>query len=110
MVDMFSGRPNPSWETTDTEAGTITAVLDELIDSERIRRAPGREGYRGFLIEDPGRLSITVRGTSITVRTETSIRAKSDPDRTLEQALLDMSRRQLPPQEYEALIAQTRAN
>ena len=51
-----------------------------------------------------------VQSTGVVVGTNTAKRPKSDPDRVLECALVDMAQQHLPPDLYEFLVTQTRTN
>ena len=47
-LDIFSGRPNPSWTITSLEADTLAALLADL--SAAVAPAEVALGYRGFLV------------------------------------------------------------
>jgi hypothetical protein len=56
MIDIFSGRPNPGWELSESEALTITEMLDSLpASSEKIDPNLTRSGYRRFIVNLPDR-------------------------------------------------------
>lgn len=48
-LDIFSGRPNPSWTLAEDEAAELRRRLEGLPGTEREIDPPGL-GYRGFLI------------------------------------------------------------
>lgn len=49
-IDVFSGRPNPSWALSPAEAGDLAARLRDL---PREGRPRPRLGYRGFVVHRP---------------------------------------------------------
>ena len=53
---------------------------------------------------------MVVQSTAVVVGNNIARRPKSDPDRVLERALVDMAQRYLPPELYEFLVGQTRTN
>jgi hypothetical protein len=84
-LDVFSGRPNPSWELDDLEA----EQLHQLIESHPpthlpLPEAPGL-GYRGFRVSLGGR-SYRVWGTFVVAAPGDH---RADPERTVETFLLD---------------------
>ena len=54
-LDVFSGRPNPSWELTASESGELLKQLSPLPEADKTQ-APFYDGlgYRGFIISVPG--------------------------------------------------------
>ena len=52
ILDVFSGRPNPSWELSDEEATVIAALLKDL-PSAAPPPSESRLGFRGFAIDIP---------------------------------------------------------
>lgn len=53
MLDVFSGRPSPSWSLTAAQTEALTRLLDSLPTDEGTdgaTQAPGL-GYRGFTIQ-----------------------------------------------------------
>jgi hypothetical protein len=96
-LDAFSGRPNPRWELTGTQAAEFLARLRALRPTQEGQFGGEGLGYRGFVVRAKGeqvdgfdevRL---YRGTVLARhgdRTETF----SDPDRILERWLLDSAR------------------
>lgn len=52
-LDIFSGRPNPTWELSSEEVDEFTARLSDLTPCDRAFAPPGL-GYRGFEIRDLG--------------------------------------------------------
>ncbi len=54
-LDMFSGRPNPTWNLTREETATLAAMLQQLPPAPAPAGEP-RLGYRGFLLSNPERV------------------------------------------------------
>ncbi|HWX82774.1 MAG TPA: hypothetical protein VNZ48_04160 [Xanthobacteraceae bacterium] len=50
MLDVFSGRPNPSWELRDEQAQTLLHMLDDIGQAGRTRQPCHTPdlGYRGL--------------------------------------------------------------
>jgi hypothetical protein len=110
-VDMLSGQPNPQWEATDDEAAVIAALFEGLPDVADEPAIHDRLGYRGFLVTCADGQTVRVQGTAVVIGAEPATkRAKSDPDRTLERALVDIAQQHLTPELHEFLVAQTRTN
>ncbi len=49
-VDVFSGRPNPSWELTTEESDELGKLIDSLPTADVINLPEGGLGFRGFII------------------------------------------------------------
>ena len=70
-LDVFSGRPNPSWDLSPEEEAELARRLTDLRPVEQAPPDPGL-GYRGFLLSGPSRqvrvyqgvLTITERGAT----------------------------------------------
>src|SRR5207248_1561861 len=56
ILDVFSGRPNPSWELTPQEAQELVKRLTGLVPANRAP-AQGGLGYRGFTIANPDKVA-----------------------------------------------------
>ncbi|MCC6192752.1 MAG: hypothetical protein IT318_27340 [Anaerolineales bacterium] len=94
-LDVFSGRPNPTWELSDT---TITALVTEL---DQLKTTPSLEGpdpdsrlgYRGFVVELTDQTSGATRQVAIylggIVETGMQTTFYVDPDRKTEKLLLE---------------------
>ena len=90
-LDIFSGRPNPRWELSDTEAATVRELIDALAPAPAAAPpVPPGLGYRGFRIDD---VATAFRGF---VRARGRVLA--DPQRRVERFLVE----HLPP-EHESL-------
>lgn len=55
-LDMYSGRPNPSWEIPDTEAKKLAKLLSKKRMPSAVTSpgAAGILGYRGLILSSPG--------------------------------------------------------
>lgn len=67
-LDVWSGRPNPTWTLSLEEGAELEKRLHGLEPAERGKELPGL-GYRGFVLEGPAR-EIRVFGGTITVTEE----------------------------------------
>jgi hypothetical protein len=99
-VDIFSGRPNPTW--------TLSPADDKTL-RERLAALPAASpadlhtnlGYRGLVVHLPD--SVVVRLQRGHVRTDgADPQAKADPERGLERWLLETGRATLEPGVYHA--------
>lgn len=111
-LDIFSGRPNPAWPLDAGEAQTVNALLAALPEP-----VPGPQsadeplGYRGFHITDPALDRIvTVRGTTVVVRTAGAAGTAIDGQAHLEQALVEIAHARLDPDTYEFLLSQLKSD
>src|SRR5687768_17397410 len=72
-LDVFSGRPNPTWTASPERAASMSRGLSSLPDAPA-QSEPGNLGYRGFLIRQgalrarvyDGRVFVTTNGTTRT--------------------------------------------
>jgi hypothetical protein len=96
-LDAFSGRPNPRWELTGTEAAEFLTFLRALRPAQGSQPIADGLGYRGFIVSandgpvdgyDDIRLCRGIVLARRGDRTETF----SDPDRVLERWLLGSAR------------------
>jgi len=78
-LDVFSGRPNPSWELSAEEAGELARRLEDLRPVDRAPAEPGL-GYRGFVVSMPGR-EIRVYQGVLTITEDGSTRRYADVNR-----------------------------
>ncbi len=56
ILDVFSGRPNPSWELTPQDAKELARRLTSMAPASRAP-AEGGLGYRGFTIANPDKMA-----------------------------------------------------
>src|SRR5690242_3486970 len=88
-VDVFSGRPNPSFDLDPDEADGIRQAIGSLPASTAGRPEPPDLGYRGWTIEDERLGRVHVYGENVGDR--------ADASRSLERLLLASARRHLGP-------------
>jgi len=55
ILDVFSGRPNPSWELTPQDAKELARRLTGLAPANRTPSAGGL-GFRGFTVANPDKM------------------------------------------------------
>jgi len=56
ILDVFSGRPNPSWELTSQEASELARRLIGLVPANR-KLPEGGLGYRGLTLANPHKMA-----------------------------------------------------
>jgi hypothetical protein len=98
MLDVFSGRPSPSWSLTATQAAEFTHLLESLPADEskgEATQAPGL-GYCGFTIQGRNAWIAAFRG-QVSVQSEEAERRLSDPERNVERWLLGTGDPHLEP-------------
>jgi hypothetical protein len=109
-LDIFSGRPNPRFALSASDAKTVTDLCESL-PAGAGAASPAQDGlgYRGFrILDSESNLEAIVRGTAVQIRTgaAAAMEVKSDGDRRLESALLRISRSHLSPEIYAYLESQ----
>ena len=52
-LDIFSGRPNPTWDLSKDQADEFASRLTDLPPCDRVPTVGGL-GYRGFEVRNPG--------------------------------------------------------
>jgi hypothetical protein len=108
-LDVFSGRPNPTWQLTGAEAAELRSRLADPtrtpLASATVPPPSGRLGYRGFVLGDPER---TLAGADRLEVGEGFVRAVhgatgrtlavfADADRALERWLVAAARSRAEP-------------
>lgn len=63
-LDVWSGRPNPTWTLTPEEEVELAKHLRDLEGIEKAVEPPAL-GYRGFVLSSPGRRLRVYRGTLV---------------------------------------------
>jgi hypothetical protein len=106
QIDMFSGRPNPSWEITAQEADQVRAAFRQLPERSASARSE-RLGYRGLIVHgdgvrDLGLTRILIGGGVVIAEGFQGVRYLSDADRSLERQLFQTGRTRLDPTDYAA--------
>jgi prephenate dehydrogenase len=90
-LDAFSGRPNPRWELTGSEAAEFTKRLHDLKPSRNRAEAFEGLGYRGFIVRTDGEEIRVYRGIAIRKR-GSNVEVLDDSHRTLERWLFHSAR------------------
>lgn len=85
-LDAFSGRPNPRWTLTETEAAELRRLITGLAPAPGGGSfSPPGLGYRGFRLEGAdGETYRAYRGL-----VQSAVRLLADPDRRVERFLLE---------------------
>lgn len=106
VLDIFSGRPSPSWNLTAAQAEELVRLLESLQADESksgADQAPGL-GYRGFTIQGRHAWIAAFRGR-VSVHSDGAERRLSDPERSVERWLLGTGTSSLEP-DVRDLVAQ----
>lgn len=82
-LDVFSGRPNPTWQLDETQARDLTSRHRGLAETTDRPPEPPGLGYRGFLYSLDGNAWRAWKGF-----VSTQDRALADPARSVERTLL----------------------
>ncbi len=75
-LDVFSGRPNPSWSLSPAEEEELLHRLSGLPPTDSVPNPPDL-GFRGFRIVEPRR-EIRVVGGTVTISDEAGTRVLAD--------------------------------
>jgi hypothetical protein len=84
-LDLFSGRPNPTWELDDRSAQQLEPLIEGLPPTHVPASEPPGLGYRGFRVS-AGDRSYRVLGTHVAVAPGDH---RADRHRAVETFLLD---------------------
>jgi hypothetical protein len=100
-LDIFSGRPNPTWSLSSADTATLAGMIEKLSRAEPAVLFDGL-GYRGFIVTSPTPL---VGATTIVVQRDivklSADNFRKDFDRTIERWLLMKAKSELPVDVYE---------
>jgi hypothetical protein len=104
-LDIYSGRPNPSWALSPQDADSFDSKLAALPSAQPSTLADPL-GYRGFIVrarhgDDETRTAVQQGHVQSTRGQTTTFRG--DPGRALERWLLDTGRATLPPDVVQAV-------
>lgn len=104
-LDIYSGRPNPTWALSPQDADTFDSKLAAL-PAAQPSTLVNPLGYRGFIVharrgDDEARSTVQQGQVQSTQGGTTTFR--SDPDRALERWLLDTGRATLSPDVVQAV-------
>lgn len=75
-LDVFSGRPNPSWSLSPAEEKELLRRLSGLPPTDSLP-TPADLGFRGFRIVEPGR-ELRVFGGTVTISDNAGTRSLAD--------------------------------
>ncbi len=109
-LDIYSGRPNPSWELSPDEAAALLIRLRALPKGTAGAIEAGL-GYRGLVVTAPGGVidgfdRVTISAGSVVGHGLAGDRVLVDTDRSLELWLLHTGRGRIDDELYRALITQ----
>ena len=101
VLDVFSGRPNPTWSLDAEPTAALRSLLAALPSTPAAAPLDGL-GYRGFLVELKDQTGATVERLSayrglVQRQPGDPSAVLLDPGRTVERFLLDSGRSQLDP-------------
>ena len=88
-IDVFSGRPNPTWSLSHTQTASLLEMVAGLPQSEA-GAAPDHLGYRGMIVRlhDATARELTVHNGVVVVDGT----SRTDPERRVERWLLETGR------------------
>ena len=104
-VDLFSGRPNPTWSLTPEEVAHLVEIVDEL-EPAAAQEAPGGLGYRGirFRLFRQGREIASAESFDehLSRQGAAGTRHLADPGRKIERWLLGTGEGRIESEVYKA--------
>lgn len=108
LVNVHSGRPNPSWSLTSEEAEEIIQIVLNLPQTSLASIAEGL-GYRGFIVQLPevnGEENVTlwVSQGAVKYESENTTLSFIDVDRRLERKLIDWSAAHVTPELHQLML------
>jgi len=108
-LDIFSGRPNPTWELSTADTATLTEMIGSLPSSPPAD-LPTPLGYRGFLmtLDEPESGSVTrIRACQGIVEYQgREIKYYTDPGKQVERWLMGTARPYIDSQLYDSLLVE----
>ncbi|MGH9841437.1 MAG: hypothetical protein ACREEM_22010 [Blastocatellia bacterium] len=114
-LDIFSGRPNPSWELTAAESEEFRRWIRGLPRDQSGRSAPAKDklGYRGLIVTSAGGdiesfEQVVVSAGSAQGRSPRGVQTFPDQDRALEQWLLATGKNRLEADLYDEAFNELR--
>jgi hypothetical protein len=106
-LDIFSGRPNPTWELSVADTATLIGMIDSLQPSPPVD-LPTPLGYRGFLVnvDEPESGSVArIRAyQGIVEYRSRETKYYADLDKQVERWLLATARTYIDSQLYDSLL------
>lgn len=111
-LDIFSGRPNPTWQLTREQTENLLVIVKKLPDCDPGDLFDGL-GYRGFQVVLNGtangqRSTLTVYRGKVRYEEGRHVRHLADKDRQLEQLLLKYGSPHLAPGLYKTVEREVR--
>lgn len=88
-LDIFSGRPNPTWTLTSAEAVELESITTSLPVADAPPPFDGL-GYRGIVVRNPAEpgWSLVAFRDTVRIRTQEEIEVRADPEARVERWLL----------------------
>ncbi|MGI5916510.1 MAG: hypothetical protein ACOX9A_08690 [Anaerolineae bacterium] len=103
-LQIYSGRPDPTWTLDDAQIEELEALWRALPEGSPVSD-PGSLGYRGFHVAEAGAEPyLYVYPHVVRVVTDDKDDRRADPGRTVERYLLDTGRDVLEEGLYEGLL------
>ncbi|MDX2138104.1 MAG: hypothetical protein SF123_08405 [Chloroflexota bacterium] len=106
-LDIFSGRPNPTWEMTAAQAETLTSILREM--PTHVGQIPFNDGlgYRGFIIRDSPDFDIALAYKGcVSIERKNQKLAISSGERILDHWLLENTRPYIASEVYQLVLTE----
>jgi hypothetical protein len=106
QMDVFSGRPNPSWDLSSSEVDQIRSTFGRLPERQAAIRSDSL-GYRGVILQgdtvrDMGFTRISIGGGVVVAEGSQGTRYFSDSDRSLERLVFTTARGRIDATDYAA--------
>lgn len=97
-IDIFSGRPNPTWTLSDTQTASLLEMVGGLPQSEA-GAAPDHLGYRGMIVRlhNAAAREVAVHNGVVVVNGT----SHTDPERRVERWLLETGRGSVEQSTYD---------
>jgi hypothetical protein len=106
-LDIFSGRPNPTWSLDDEQAAELLASFKALAASASQETFFDGLGYRGFRIAGlRGYDEVRVRGEIVETRQGSAWSRRYDQSRSLERFLLETSKAHIDDDLYRRIASE----
>ncbi|MEM8529261.1 MAG: hypothetical protein AAGF95_00370 [Chloroflexota bacterium] len=108
VVDVFSGRTNPSWSLSDQETVTLTTMLEGLEEVEVAHSPAGQLGFRQFVVmlaspTADASAMVSVYDTTVEVDHGDAVKYYTDTDGQVSRWLLESSKSHLDDELFAAI-------
>jgi hypothetical protein len=105
-LDIFSGRPNPSWELTPAESGEFWRKFAALPEERSVRSLRQNLGYRGVIVSpreagEGGWEQVIISGGLAQRENSQGIQTFADKERALERWLIHTGKAYIEPELYD---------